>query len=444
MAIAVIMPRQGQSVETCIITKWFRKKGETVKTGDILFSYETDKAAFDMESPADGTLLEILHDEGAEVPVLSTVAFIGEPGETPGSSGEQSPAETAGTETAGVVTTGIETAGAETVRVETPETYEKSAAGALEPAIAESFTGRRVRISPRAKRLAERNNLDYSLISGSGPNGRIMCSDIQNALSAKAPVSVTAPAETPPLSPPVASPAEIPVSPEEYSDQPLSNVRKLIAKAMYSSLRDSAQLTHHMSADARNILLARRKIKEGLKSGTEVHDITINDIICWCVIKAIALHPAINAHFMGDSIRLFNRVHLGNAVDTPRGLMVPAIRNADQMDLPRLSEALKAAAEACRKGNINPELIQSTSASFTVSNLGNYGVEMFTPVINLPQCAILGVCTIINRPADLGNNTFGFVPYIGLSLTYDHRAIDGGPATLFLREIKEQIEQFNY
>lgn len=444
MAIAVIMPRQGQSVETCIITKWFRKKGETVKTGDILFSYETDKAAFDMESPADGTLLEILHDEGAEVPVLSTVAFIGEPGETPGSSGEQSPAETAGTDTAGVVTTGTETAGAETVRVETPETYENPAAGALEPAIADTFTGRRVRISPRAKRLAERNNLDYSLISGSGPNGRIMCSDIQNALSAKAPVSVTAPAETPPLSPPVASPAAKPVSPEEYSDQPLSNVRKLIAKAMYSSLRDSAQLTHHMSADARNILLARRKIKEGLKSGTEVHDITINDIICWCVIKAIALYPAINAHFMGDSIRLFNRVHLGNAVDTPRGLMVPAIRNADQMDLPRLSEALKAAAEACRKGNINPELIQSTSASFTVSNLGNYGVEMFTPVINLPQCAILGVCTIINTPADLGNNTFGFVPYIGLSLTYDHRAIDGGPATLFLREIKEQIEQFNY
>ncbi len=101
-------------------------------------------------------------------------------------------------------------------------------------------------------------------------------------------------------------------------------------------------------------------------------------------------------------------------------------------------------ADACRKGNIDPELIKSTSASFTVSNLGNYGVEMFTPVINLPQAGILGVCTIVHRPADLGNNTFGFVPYIGLSLTYDHRAIDGGPATLFLKEIKEQIEKFEY
>jgi len=213
---------------------------------------------------------------------------------------------------------------------------------------------------------------------------------------------------------------------------------------MYSSLRDSAQLTHHMSADVRNVLEARRKIKEGLKNGTGQHDITINDIICWCVIKALKIHPEVNTHFLGDSIRLFNRVHLGLAVDTPRGLMVPAVRNADLMDLLRLSEALKAAAEACRKGNISPELIQGTSASFTVSNLGNYGVEMFTPVINLPQCAILGVCTVVNRPADLGNNTFGFVPYIGLSLTYDHRAVDGGPATLFLREIKEQIEQFSY
>jgi pyruvate dehydrogenase E2 component (dihydrolipoamide acetyltransferase) len=103
----------------------------------------------------------------------------------------------------------------------------------------------------------------------------------------------------------------------------------------------------------------------------------------------------------------------------------------------------KIVAEACKKGNVDPELLKGTSASFTVSNLGNYGVEMFTPVINLPQSAILGVCTIIYRPADLGNNTFGFVPYIGLSLTYDHRAIDGGPATLFLKEIKEQIESFS-
>jgi pyruvate dehydrogenase E2 component (dihydrolipoamide acetyltransferase) len=230
----------------------------------------------------------------------------------------------------------------------------------------------------------------------------------------------------------------------EFTEQPLSNVRKLIAKAMYSSLQNSAQLTHHMSADVRGLLQARQKIKSGLASGTEKQDITLNDMVCWCVIRALQKFPEANSHFHGDTIKTFNRVHLGLAVDTPRGLMVPALKNADGMSLPQLSKELKLIAESCRKGNINPELIQSTAASFTVSNLGNYGVEMFTPVVNLPQAAILGVCTIINRPADLGNNTFGFVPYIGLSLTYDHRAIDGGPATLFLKEIKEQIEKFNY
>ena len=114
------------------------------------------------------------------------------------------------------------------------------------------------------------------------------------------------------------------------------------------------------------------------------------------------------------------------------------------MDIEKLSGELKRIAAACRKGNVNPELLQSTSASFTVSNLGNYGVEMFTPVINLPQTAILGICTITYRPADLGNNVMGLVPFIGLSLTYDHRAIDGGPATLFLRDIKLEIEKFSY
>jgi pyruvate dehydrogenase E2 component (dihydrolipoamide acetyltransferase) len=167
-------------------------------------------------------------------------------------------------------------------------------------------------------------------------------------------------------------------------------------------------------------------------------------MICWCVIRALGKFPEANSHFLGETIRSFNKVHLGIAVDTDRGLMVPAVRNADGLDLRQLSVELKSVADSCRKGSISPELIQSTSASFTVSNLGAYGVEMFTPVINLPQTAILGVCTIVNRPADLGNNTFGFVPYIGLSLTYDHRAIDGGPATLFLKEIKKQIESFTY
>jgi pyruvate dehydrogenase E2 component (dihydrolipoamide acetyltransferase) len=199
-----------------------------------------------------------------------------------------------------------------------------------------------------------------------------------------------------------------------------------------------------MSADVRHILEARSKVKSLIAAGKNQQDITLNDMICWCVIKALLKFPEANSHFLDDKIRTFNTVNLGLAVDTNRGLMVPAVKNAGEMALETLSRELKSVADACRKGSISPELIQSNAASFTVSNLGNYGVEMFTPVINLPQVAILGVCTIINRPVDLGNHTFGFVPYIGLSLTYDHKAIDGGPATLFLKEIKEQIESFRY
>jgi pyruvate dehydrogenase E2 component (dihydrolipoamide acetyltransferase) len=199
-----------------------------------------------------------------------------------------------------------------------------------------------------------------------------------------------------------------------------------------------------MSADVRYLLEARQKIKKEISSGRNQQDITLNDMVCWCVIKALKKYPEANSHFLGDRIKSFRKVHLGIAVDTQRGLMVPAVKNASEMDLIQLSRELKSIADTCKKGSINPELLQSTAATFTVSNLGNYGVEMFTPVINLPQVGILGVCTIINRPANMGNNIFGFVPYIGLSLTYDHRAIDGGPATLFLKEIKDQIEAFRY
>ena len=409
MATPVIMPKQGQSVETCIITRWFKNTGDNVSSGDILFSYETDKAAFDLESPGDGILLERFFEEGAEVPVLMNVAVIGKPGESTESfqPGKATPAYK------NVVTQPSENG----------KTYSE-----ILPSVTENITVRdsKIRISPRAKRLAEDKGLNYNNLQGSGPNGRIIVRDIEK----------TSPGVIP-AAEPFASAGT------EFSELPLSNVRKLIAKAMHASLQNSAQLTHHMSADVRRLLEARQKIKDGIVSGTEKQDITLNDMICWCVIRALKKFPEANSHLIGDTLRIFHKVHLGIAVDTQRGLMVPTVRNADLLELRQLSIELKSVAEACRKGNVNPELIKSTAATFTVSNLGNYGVEMFTPVINLPQAGILGVCTIINRPADLGNNTFGFVPYIGLSLTYDHRAIDGGPATLFLKEIKEQIEKFS-
>jgi pyruvate dehydrogenase E2 component (dihydrolipoamide acetyltransferase) len=410
MATAVIMPKQGQSVETCIITRWFKRKGERVSVGDILFSYETDKASFDLESPVEGTLLDVYFGDGAEVPVLVNVAVIGKSGET----------------TDSFSPTALPSIASKTV-IASSASEALGSLKAINAVQTQPDHDNKTRISPRAKRIAENKGLDYNNLQGSGPNGRIIARDIEKAHFEDASVVKS-----------------IQTKGTEYTEQPLSNVRKIIAKAMQSSLQNSAQLTHHMSADVRSLLEARQKIKDKLSTDKSQQDITLNDMICWCVIKALEKFPEANSHFLTDSIKTFHKVHLGLAVDTPRGLMVPVLINASEMDLIKLSKELKSIAEACKKGSINPELIQSTAATFTVSNLGNYGVEMFTPIINLPQVAILGVCTIINRPANIGNNILGFVPYIGLSLTYDHRAIDGGPATLFLKEIKEQIEAFRY
>jgi pyruvate dehydrogenase E2 component (dihydrolipoamide acetyltransferase) len=402
MAVPVIMPRQGQSVETCIITRWIKRKGEAVKTGDLLFSYETDKAAFDVEAQADGILLDTFYGEGDEVPVLTNVAAIGNNGETvedlrPGS--EIAPA--------------VVPAAAEQV-----STGEKSSTDRVP--VKDQPEDMRFRISPRARIMAVRMGVDPASLAGSGPNGRVIVRDIEAAATAPSPGSGVA---------------------AEYTDTKLSNIRKLIARAMHESISQSAQLTHHMSADVRKLLELRNKVKADMEKGNPLN-ITLNDMICYAVIRALEKFPLLNSHFQGDSLRTFRKVNLGLAVDTPRGLMVPAVQHAGELSLKGLSVRLREIADQCKKGNINPELLASNAASFTVSNLGNYGVEMFTPIINLPQVAILGVNTITYRPADLGNGIFGFVPVIGLSLTYDHRAVDGGPATLFLREIKNQIENF--
>ena len=408
MAVPVIMPRQGQSVETCIITQWHKKKGDPVKTGELLFSYETDKASFEAEAPRDGILLDTFYKEGDEVPVLVNVAIIGQPGEAP----EE-------------LNTPVIPPVQDLAKPEKP-------VGRLTPEYtaerAESYSDQNrhaiLRISPRARRMAEKSGIDPYTVSGTGPNGRIIARDVESVMSVQQEVNFFCSASA-------------------FTDNPLSNVRRIIARTMHESISNSAQLTHHMSADARAILALRAKIKsEAGKSGAT--NITINDMVCYAVIHALLKHPAVNGHFLGDKIRLFEKVHLGLAVDTPRGLMVASLQNASDLSLTGLSNQLRESAEQCRKGSINPELLSGTAATFTVSNLGNYGVEMFTPIINPPQIAILGVNTIIHRPADLGNGVFGFIPMIGLSLTYDHRAIDGGPATLFLKEIRELIANFTY
>jgi pyruvate dehydrogenase E2 component (dihydrolipoamide acetyltransferase) len=418
MAEVVFMPRLGQSVESCIITEWVKKKGEHVNEGEVLFCYETDKAAFEEIARVSGVLLETFFQEGDEVPVLANVAVIGKEGEPVDSfrnSSKQSPVGVA--ESAAAASTTLPAASASITSIDH-----------------NPFEGPdvKIKISPRAKCMAQAKSIPLPGIQGSGPNGRIIVRDIEF-------VFANAPGKEK-LG--IISPAVPLTSNDAFVEIPLSNIRKLIAKGMLSSLQNSAQLTHHTSADARKLLELRAICKERAGKG-EIPDSTINDLVCFATIRALEKIPAINSHFLGDRIKTFKNVHLGIAVDTERGLMVPVIRLADGLNLRSLAAQIKALAESCRKGNIDPELLKSENASFTISNLGSYGIELFTPVINLPQTGILGVNTITYRPADLGNGIIGFIPVIGLSLTYDHRAIDGAPASAFLKEIRNQIENLS-
>jgi len=426
MAIPIIMPRQGQSVETCILTALLKKPGESVSKGDILFEYETDKASFEEEAPQDGIFLGAFFEEGEEIPVLQTVCVIGNSGED---ISEFDPRHASHADIQ-------ETPLAE----KEPEKTESVSGGGNKKSDA---SDKRLKISPRARKKAELKNIPIHELSGTGPQGRILDRDVEKWLQQhsepiKKETTISTPKTVETASPQksvVSSQTSIEVSSEgEYEIRPLTNIRKIIAKAMHQSLQSSAQLTHHLSADARMLLSCRKKAKA---SGL---DFTLNDFICFAVVKALQIYPQVNAHLADEKLKLFKNVHLGIAVDTERGLMVPVIKNADGYNLKGLSKQMHDLATASRTGSIDPDLISPQAASFTVSNLGNYGVEMFTPVINLPQVAILGVNTIIYRPKPLEDGTLAIVPQIGLSLTYDHRALDGGEATRFVKEIANQIE----
>jgi pyruvate dehydrogenase E2 component (dihydrolipoamide acetyltransferase) len=444
MAFPVIMPRQGQSVESCIISEIRKKKGDSVSVGDILFVYETDKATFEEEAKADGVMLEVFFSEGDEVPVLTNVCVIGRKGE---SAEEFRPGK------AGEVKTAVAREGKPvTEREAAPKSTREAAPGDVAlTRKEESASG----ISPRAKELANKKGIDASRLKGSGPQGRITERDVLEAaertrMSALAGRMVK---EDPSLAATVGTGLAGMIRGQDlqsvtgagnadFEIRPLTTIRKLIAKAMHQSLQNAAQLTHHLGADASRITGLRKTIKRAFDEGRSA-DITLNDMVCFAAIRALKEFPQANAHFMGDSIKYFSKVHLGVAVDTDRGLMVPALRNADDLTVAELSVKIKELAAACRKGNVEPEVLSGEAASFTVSNLGSYGVEMFTPVINLPQVAILGVNTTVLRPKELSDGTIGFIPYLGLSLTYDHRAIDGGEATRFLKQIAVEIENLD-
>ena len=397
-AKSVIMPKAGITVESCIIGSWEKKVGDQVKIGDILFTYETDKASFECESTAEGELLEIFYEDGEEVPCLQNVCAVGPHGED-----------------CSCLRPGAEIPAA----VEAAPAAEAAAPAAEVTAVAVSGAP----VSPRAAKLAKAHGVDATQAVGTGPNGRIIERDVQKLIAQGVQPKAVAAA---------------PVCEDEYEDVKFSGIRRAISKSMHTSLSTMAQLTHNVSFDATQILAYRKALKA---AGGDYAGITIGDILLYAVSRTLLNHKDLNANMLDDnSIRKFNHVNLGVAVDTPRGLMVPTIVHADQMSLLEISQAVKSLAGECREGNISPDKL--SGGSFTVSNLGSFGVESFTPVINPPQTGILGVCGTIDRVRKGADGGIELYPAMGLSLTYDHRAVDGTPASRFLQELCKNLENF--
>lgn len=417
MATAVIMPRQGQSVESCVITSWSKKVGDEVKVGDILFSYETDKSSFDEEATVEGTLLAIFREEGDDVPCLENVCVIGKAGED---FSEFVPKEEA----------------AAPAEAAAKPAEEAKAAPAATATVASTAEVGGEKISPRARLLAEKTDVDLSKVVPTGPEGRIIERDVQAALDQGLLKGAAADTAAAPAATAVAAAT---VDAGEYEDVKLSNVRKVIAKSMHASLANSAQLTLNASFDATKIMAYRASLKAGAEA-LGLANITLNDIVLYAVSRTLPNHKDLNTHFLDDKMRYFKHVNLGIAVDTERGLLVPTLPLAETLTLNELAGQSKALISEAQSGKINPDKL--SGASFTVTNLGSMGIESFTPVINPPQTGILGVCTIVTRFKKTANGDVSY-PAMGLSLTFDHRAIDGAPAAKFLKDLCNNLEHFD-
>ena len=484
MATEVLLPKQGNTVESCIILEWKKQEGDAVSEGEPICEVETDKATFEVEAPASGTLLKRFFDEGDDVPVLTVIAAVGEEGEDVSG---LAPSEAAGAaaEDSGAGTPEPPKAEAPAPKAEAPAAAEKAAPAAqAAPAGGGAPSGGASPVSPRARLLARSKGVDPSTIAGTGPGGRVIERDIRYVLGTREPFTPAAIEEqlasgAAGAAGPVrgtgiggrvtaadvaaagtaapagagegagtgltgAAAADTAAAaaagyPGPTSDTPVKGIRKLIAERMHASLQTTAQLTLNSSADARAILAFRRKLKDAPEKWG-YGNISLNDIMLYAVARTLPEFPDLNSHFLGDTIRRFENVHLGFAVDTKKGLMVPVIRNAHLMTLKQISEEAKRLIFDCVEGGISPDELRG--GTFTVTNLGAFGIESFTPIVNAPEVGILGLDNIQPKPVMDEDGCTDFVPHIGLSLTIDHQLVDGALGARFLKRLGDKVARF--
>lgn len=393
MAVEVVMPKLGMAMKEGIITSWNIKAGDNVAKGELIASINSEKIETEIEAPADGTVLDIAVSEDEGVPPGTVICYIGKPNE-----------KVEMKESTPVIEE--KTSNIEAQHVQHPEPYVKEVAK------------QRIKISPVAKKIAKSENLDIKALVGTGPGGRITKADVLKALEVRGNV--------PEIS-----------EREESNAVPVTGMRKAIANRMHASLQNSAQLTLTMKVDVTDLVALHKEIAEVVQKRYD-NKLTITDFVSRAVVLALGEHKEMNSAYIDDAIHQFEHVHLGMAVALEKGLVVSAIRFANNLSLVELSKEIKNVAQKARAGSLSSDDMHGTT--FTISNLGSFGIEYFTPVLNTPETGILGVGAIEHVPVYKGKK-LRKGSMLPLSLTFDHRVLDGAPAAAFLRTIKHYLEE---
>ncbi|HDR6216303.1 MULTISPECIES: 2-oxo acid dehydrogenase subunit E2 [Bacillus cereus group] len=393
MAVEVVMPKLGMAMKEGIITSWNIKAGDNVAKGELIASINSEKIETEIEAPADGTVLDIAVSEDEGVPPGTVICYIGKPNE-----------KVEMQESTHVIEE--KTFNIEVQNVQNQEPNGKEVAK------------QRIKISPVAKKIAKSENLDIKVLVGTGPGGRITKADVLKALEVRGIV--------PEIS-----------EQEESNVIPVTGMRKAIANRMHASLQNSAQLTLTMKVDVTDLVALHKEIAKVVQKRYD-NKLTITDFVSRAAVLALGEHKEMNSAYIDDAIHQFEHVHLGMAVALEKGLIVPAIRFANNLSLVELSKEIKNVAQKARAGSLSSDDMHGTT--FTISNLGSFGIEYFTPVLNTPETGILGIGAIEHVPVYKGKK-LKKGSMLPLSLTFDHRVLDGAPAAAFLRTIKHYLEE---
>ncbi len=407
MAFEIKMPQLGLTMEEGTVAQWLKQEGDTVAKGDVLLEITTDKLTSEIESEADGVLLKIVAKEGEDVPVKGLLGYIGEAGETVG---DAAPAAAPA---------------AAAAPAEVP-------VAAPAPAPAAKADGSRIRISPLARKTAAKLGVDYQNLAGSGPSGRIVQKDILAAAEAakQQPAPV---AEAPAAAPaPAAKSGELELMDGDEVVK-LAGMRKVVAERMAKSAREIPTVTQNVKIDVTKLVAFRKQINE-----TSCQKFSMNDFILKAVANALRANPHILVSIDGNQIIKRAHVNLGMAVALDDGLIVPVIRDADKLSLSQISATAKDLAVRARENKLAMD--EYKGSTFTISNLGMFGVETFDPIINQPDAGILGVCAVQDE-LDMDEEGKIFKKQVmRISFTFDHRLIDGAVAAKFELAIKELLE----